>query len=124
MAPELQCMALFPCNRFPWKYSLCYPLNFTNKLEVDTCYNWFVATAVLQQATGEEQIHCEHHYRSSRGGFFDINFSAWKGQRDGESCNDAVARSVVGKQLPPGTLDEGNPLFLQNSYNEQVYAPF
>ena len=39
MAPvlSLQCMALFPCNRnFPWKYSLCYALNFTNKLQVDT----------------------------------------------------------------------------------------
>ena len=35
MAPVLQCMALFPCNRFPWKYSLCHALNFTNELEVD-----------------------------------------------------------------------------------------
>ena len=49
-----------------------------------------------------------------RGGFFD-NFSEWKGHQDGESGNDAVARSIVGKQLPPGTLDEERPLFLQNS---------
>ena len=33
----------------------------------------------------------------------------------GESCNDAVARSIVRTQLPPGTLDEEKPLFLQNS---------
>ena len=56
-------------------------------------------------------------YSKSEAVFFD-SFSAWKGQRDGDSCNDAVARSIVGKQLPSGTLDEEKPIFLQNSYND------
>ena len=37
---------------------------------------------------------------------------------------DVVDRSFVGKQLPPGTLDEDKPLFLLNSQNKQFYAPF
>ena len=124
MAPVLQCMALFPCNRFPWKFHkqvggrhllqlVFLPLQYSNK--PPACNKYIVNIIVVQLSF----VLANQRRVSS------IIFRHGKGiEIIGESCNDAVARSIVRKQLPPGTLDEEKPLFLQNLQNKQVYAPF
>ena len=116
---------------YPWKFSLRHALNFTNKLEVDTvittgfwplqysskppaCKSYIIANIIAVQL----------FFVLADQRRLNLWFSAWKGYRDGESCNNAVARSFVGKLLPTCTLDEDKPVFLLNSQNEQVYAPF
>ena len=97
--------------------------NFTNKLEVDTYYNWFF----LPLQYSNKPPACNKYIANiiavqlsfvlaNQRRVSSIIFRHGKGiEIISESCNDAVARSIVGKQLPPGTLDEEKPLFLQNS---------
>ena len=100
--------------------------NFTNKLEVDTYYNWFFC--LCSTPTSHQRAPACNKYIANiiavqlsfvlenQRRVSSIIFRHGKGiEIIGESCNDAVARSIVRKQLPPGTLDEEKPLFLQNS---------
>ena len=124
MAPVLQCMALFPCNRFPWKFhkqvggrnllQLAFlPLLYSNRPPACNKYIANIIAAQLSFVLANQRRVSSIIFRHGKG----IEII-------GESCNDAVARSIVGKQLPPGTLEEEKPLFLQNSQNKQVYTPF
>ena len=124
MAPVLQCMALFPCNRFLWKFHkqvggrhllqlVFLPLQYSNKPPACNKYIANIIAAQLSFVLANQRRVSSIIFRHGKG----IEII-------GESCNDAVARLIVRKQLPPGTLDEEKPLFLQNSQNKQVYAPF
>ena len=106
---------------YPWKFSLRHALNFTNKLEVDTV----ITTGFWPLQYSNKPPACKSYIANIIAVqlFFvladqrrlNLWFSAWKGHRNGESCNDAVSRSFVGKLLPPCTLDEDKPLSNLNS---------
>ena len=124
LTDALQCMALFPCNRFPWKFHkqvggrhllqlVFLPLQYSNKPPACNKYIANIIAAQLSFVLANQRRVSSIIFRHEKG----IEII-------GESCNDAVARSIVGKQLPPGTLEEEKPRFLQNSQNKQVYAPF
>ena len=110
--------------------SLCHALNFANKLEVDTV----ITTGLLPLQYSNKPPVCNKYiaknivvqlfFRSSRSeAVYSITFGMERAAR-WRILYNAVARSIVGKQLPPGTLDEEKPLFFQNSSNDQVYTPF
>ena len=93
MAPVLQYVRLF-------SRAIDFSGNFTNKLEVDTYYNWFFclcSTLTSHQRVTNTLNHCRTaFFRSTKSvAVSSIIFRHGKAiEIIGESCNDAVARSI------------------------------